>query len=348
MRRAARTTRLAHGTLIANAAPTPKAVALALIPALVLTLAFALSYVGAFHDPRPHAVPVAIVGPPAVAAQLNRLPGDPLDARESQSRSDALSQIDDRDVYGAYDATTNRLFVASAANRATAIALEQTFDRIAAAQRKPAVRVTDVKPLPPKDSNGTAAFYAVIAWVFGGYIASTLVGLIGSPRSRSTRRAGARIGALAAHGVVAGILSVVILRASFGVFSGHVVALCAVAVLTIFASGAASAGIQAAAGPAGTGLVILVFVILGNAASGGPFARPLLPGLWRTIGGVLPPGASVDLARSALFFDGARIAGPILVLVAWAALGTALALALGGRIVDPVEVEARAAAGAAV
>jgi hypothetical protein len=63
---------------------------------------------------------------------------------------------------------------------------------------------------------------------------------------------------------------------------------------------------------------------------------------------VLPPGASVDLARSALFFDGARIAGPILVLVAWAAIGTALALALGGRIMDMVEAETEAAAGAAV
>jgi hypothetical protein len=63
-------------------------------------------------------------------------------------------------------------------------------------------------------------------------------------------------------------------------------------------------------------------VILGNAASGGPFARPLLPGLWRTIGGVLPPGASVDLARAALFFDGHRIAGAILVLVGWAVPGT--------------------------
>ena len=188
----------------------------------------------------------------------------------------------------------------------------------------------------------------MIAWVFGGYIGATLIGLIGSPRSRSRRRAAARIGALAGFGIVAGILSVVMLRASFDVFSGHVVALCAIAALTIFASGAATAGIQAAAGPAGTGLVILVFVILGNAASGGPFARPLLPGLWRTIGGVLPPGASVDLARSALFFDGARIAGPILVLVGWAALGTALALALGGRIMDPADAEAAAAAGAAV
>src|SRR6476619_4602614 len=164
---------------MANMSPTPKAVAIVLFPALVLTLAFAFSYVGAFHDPTPHHVPVAVVGPPAVAAPLNRLPGDPLDARQAASRSDALAQIDDRDVYGAYDAPANRLFVASAANRATAIALETTFNRIAAAQDRPAVRVTDVKPLPPKDPNGTAAFYGMVAWMFGGYIASTLIGLIG-------------------------------------------------------------------------------------------------------------------------------------------------------------------------
>jgi ABC-2 family transporter protein len=334
--------------VIANAAPTPRAVALVLLPALVLMLAFTFSYVGAFHDPTPHQVPVAVVGPPTVAVQLNRLPGDPLDARQASSRPDALSQIDDREVYGAYDAAANRLFVASAANRATAIALKRTFNRIAAAQGRPAARITDVKPLPPKDPNGTAAFYAMIGWVFGGYIAATLIGLIGSPRSRSTRRAAARIGALAGFALVAGILSVIMLRASFGVFSGHVFALCTIAALTIFSSGAATAGIQAVAGPAGTGLVILVFVILGNPASGGPFARPLLPGFWRTVGGVLPPGASVDLARSALFFDGERITGAILVLVGWAVLGTLLALALGGRITDPVDTEAEAAAGASV
>src|SRR3954452_5489065 len=153
-----------------DAAPSPKAVALVLLPALVLMLAFAFSYVGAFHEPTPHHVPLAVVGPPAVAAQLDALPGQPLDARQSASRSDALSQIDDRKVYGAYEAATNRLFVASAANRAPAVALERTFDRVAAARGRPAVRVTDVKPLPVKDPNGTAAFYAVIAWVFGGYI----------------------------------------------------------------------------------------------------------------------------------------------------------------------------------
>ena len=101
-------------------------------------------------------------------------------------------------------------------------------------------------------------------------------------------------------------------------------------------------------GRSGRDLVILLFVILGNAASGGPFARPLLPGLWRTIGGVLPPGASVDLSRAALFFDGARIAGPILVLAGWAVLGAALLIALGGRVMTMVEAETEAAAGAAV
>jgi hypothetical protein len=331
-----------------SAGAAPKAVALVLLPALVLMLAFAFSYVGAFHEPTPHNVPLAVVGPPSVAARLDALPGHPLDPRATTSRQAALSQIDDRKVYGAYEAATNRLFVASAANRATAIALERTFNAVAAAQGRPAVRVTDVKPLPPKDPNGTAAFYAVIAWVFGGYIGATLIGLIGTPRSRSHARAAARIGALAGFGLVAGVTSVLLLRASFDVFSGHVLALCAIAALTIFASGAATAGIQAAIGEAGTGLVILLFVILGNAASGGPFARPLLPGLWRTIGGVLPPGASVDLARAALFFDGARIAGPILVLVGWAALGAALVIALGGRVVSAVEAETEAAAGAAI
>src|SRR3954447_22075475 len=92
------------GPSIVDAAPTPKAVAIVLFPALVLMLAFAFSYVGAFHDPTPHNAPVAVVGPAAVAAQLDSLPRDPLDARQASSRTDALSQIDDREVYGAYEA----------------------------------------------------------------------------------------------------------------------------------------------------------------------------------------------------------------------------------------------------
>jgi uncharacterized membrane protein YbhN (UPF0104 family) len=87
--------------------------------------------------------------------------------------------------------------------------------------------------------------------------------------------------------------------------------LCGIAALTIFASGAAAAGIHAAAGPAGTGLVILAFVIVGNPASGGPFARPLLPGLWRTIGGA-------GVKRAPPPDDGGRVHGVSLLPLALA------------------------------
>ena len=296
-------------------APTPKAVALVLLPALVLMLAFAFFYVGAFHEPTPHHVPLAVVGPPAVATQLDALPGHPLD---SAGRPLAARRRSRRSTTARSTAPSRRRRTACLSRPPPTARPPSRSSRRSTAwpprKRRPAVARHRRQAAATQDPNGTAAFYAVIAWVFGGYIGATLIGMIGSPRSRSRRRGGARIGALAGFGLVAGILSVLMLRASFDVFTGHVVAMCAIAALTIFASGAATAGIQAAAGPAGTGLVILFFVILGNAASGGPFARPLLPGLWRTIGGVLPPGASVDLARSALFFDGARIAGPILVL----------------------------------
>jgi hypothetical protein len=50
----------------------------------------------------------------------------------------------------------------------------------------------------------------------------------------------ARLAALAGFSLLAEILSVVMLRASFDVFAGHVVALCGIAALTMFATGAAT------------------------------------------------------------------------------------------------------------
>ena len=78
--------------VIADARPTPRAVALVLLPATVLMLAFAFFYVGALHDPTPHHVRVAVIGPAAAATRLSHLPGDPLDARPASSRAAALSK----------------------------------------------------------------------------------------------------------------------------------------------------------------------------------------------------------------------------------------------------------------
>ena len=294
-----------------------KAGAAVLAAAFVLQIAFAVSYVGALHKPTPHAVPVAVVASGESAAKLNALPGHPLAARVVPTRAAALTLVEDRSVYGIVEGT--RLDVASAANKATATALETVLKGFS---------VHDLKPLPKADPNGIAPFYAVIAWVFGGYLGATLLGLVAGRRSRNPWL---RLAGMAAYSVAAALVSLLALRAGFGVLSGPLLALVGVAALTIFASGAATLGLQSLLGMAGTGLVILLFVILGNAASGGPYARDLLPGLWSTVGGLLPPGAGVDLVRNVVYFGGAQVLGGLAVLAAWALGGTILTLGARDR-----------------
>lgn len=326
-----------------------KAAALLLVGALILMVAFATSYVGAFHDPTPRKMPVALVGTAEQAAQLNALEGQPLEVRAVSDRAAALQQLDDRELYGVYDPSANTLYTASASNRAAATALELTVNRVLASQDRPAAQVQDVKPLGASDPNGTSLFYVVIAWVFGGYFAAVLLGMVAGNRSSSRNLAGLRVGALAAFAVLGSLLTLLVVRLGFDVLTGSFLAVWAAGALIVFATAVASSGLQALAGMAGTALVILLFVILGNPAAGGAYARPLLPGFWGTVGGLLPPGAGVDLVRSVLYFDGARILGPIAVLIGWALPGAALALWRGGRTVprEQAEIEAAAAAAAA-
>lgn len=322
--------------------------------ALLLMLAFATSYVGAFHKPTPHSVPIAVVAADpqtasATAAQLNGLPGTPLDARAAPDRAAAVRDLEERDVYGIYLVDDNALGVAPAAGSTTTAALEVVLDRALAAQGRPAVTVRNVAaPLPAADPNGLAVFYVVIAWVFGGYLGATLLGLMREKRLRTPTLAALRLAGLAIYAIVGSGLSILLLHTAFGVLGGSWLALWGAGALIIFSAGAATAGLQAALGTLGTGIAIVLFVIIGNAASGGAYARALLPGFWATIGGVLPPGAGVDLARNVLYFDGHRTLGPILVLLGWALFGAVLALAVGGRVVDEDTAEAEVASAAAL
>jgi hypothetical protein len=323
-----------------------------LLAATVLQLAFVGSYVGALHNPTPHGVPIDLVAPttiaPRLVAQLDALPGTPLKVHTGASAAAARADVESRSVYGYFEPHSkgpDTLAVASAANKATAVALTAVFAGVEASRHRPAARVVDLAPLPANDPNGLSGFYAVVAWMVGGYLGGTLLGLVGNPRARSRSRAFARIGGLIAYAAGSGILSVVLLDKGIGVLTGHLLDLWGIAALSIFAAGAATVGLQALLGIAGTGVAILVFVVLGNPSSGGPYARDLLPHFWRVTGGYLPPGAAVDLVRNVLYFAGRDIQTPLIVLGVWAAAGTLVALALGGRNVSPATAEAEAAAG---
>jgi len=93
-------------------------------------------------------------------------------------------------------------------------------------------------------------------------------------------------------------------------------------------------GLGALVGPAGVGLGALLVFFFGNPISGLTTAPELLPKPWGAIGQLLPPGAGGSLLRSVAFFDGARSAGPLWVLIGWGLAGLALT-AIGRAGVRP-------------
>jgi hypothetical protein len=115
-----------------------------------------------------------------------------------------------------------------------------------------------------------------------------------------------------------------IVRVWIGVMPGNFLALAAVVALGVFALASASAAVIRWLGQPGIMLSFLVFLMLGNPASGAASAPELLPDPWREGGQLLPAGAGATGLRNVAYFDGAALAQPLAVLVAFAAAGALL------------------------
>jgi hypothetical protein len=139
------------------------------------------------------------------------------------------------------------------------------------------------------------------------------------------------MGALAAFGVAAGFTGALIVDQAFGAITGHFWPLAGIGMLISFATGAATAALQSLLGVVGTLVCLVAFVMFGNASAGGAYQGTFIPGFWRTIGPWLPGGAGVSSLRGAVYFDGANITGRLLVLGVYAAVGVAVAIAVGWR-----------------
>ena len=85
-----------------------------------------------------------------------------------------------------------------------------------------------------------------------------------------------------------------------------------------------AAGLVRLLGPHGLAPAAVLFLLIGNPGSGNGSAPELLPGFWRAVGPLLPPGAGGTALRNVAYFDGAALARPLLVLLAFAAVGAAL------------------------
>jgi hypothetical protein len=297
----------------------------AVVAVTVVGLLFIASYAGALHDPQPHHVPVAVVGPPRLVAALQG--SSALKVVREPDAAAAYRAIDRRDVYGAVVAgeASIEVRVAPAASLAIATLLRAELPR--RLRQAGPVRVTVVHPLPQADARGVVPFYVAVGWVVAGYLATSLLGLAFGTRPGRVRLAW-RLGSCVILGVLMG-LGGALLGHAIGDFGGSVLGLAAIGALVVFSVAAASLALQAVLGMLGTGVAILIFVVLGNPSSGGPFAFELLPGLWRTVGPLIPTGAAVTSIRNVAYFPDASLWPALAVLFVWAAVGVAVTLTFG-------------------
>lgn len=294
----------------------------------VLSACFALSFLGALHDPHPHRLPVGVVAPAAARAALgaglsSRAPGA-FALRAYASAGAARAAVADRSIEGAFVLGSGHaeVLVAGAGGQAVTQTIQTAFEAVAARLHTPVI-TRDVVPLGPGDPLGLSSFFLVLSVVLPSVAAGAAVGL-------GARRAslGQRVAGLLGAAVAVGSVVTWVVDGGLGALVGHPFALWAIAVLASLAVSLTTAGLAGVAGPPGVVAAALVVVVLGLPATGGPAGLgSFLPAFFRPFHHALPPGAALEAVRDAQYFTGHGVAAPLWVLAGWAAGGFAL---LGG------------------
>lgn len=326
-----------------------------LIP-LFLATGMALAYLGAFHQPEPHDLPIAIVGDtPAAqvfAQTLNDAAPQKLDVTTVKDAAAARAAVERRDIAAAYatDATHATIIVASAASETTASAAEKLLLPIAYQQHLP-VTVDDVRPVGPQDGTGQGLFFLLVALSVGSYASAIAIAAVTARIALGWRLAVAAAASL----VVAGI-GVVVAGPVYGVLSGNEWSIWLLAALYVFGIVTIGVGLHPVLGKWTTPVLTLLFVMLNFTSSGGIFQAVLSPALFSGLNTFWNGAAWLEAARALTYFPGEAFGFDGLRLALWAAAGVLLIvvthavslrrrrLADESRLVTPAEEEAVVAA----
>ena len=205
---------------------------LLVIGVLFIQLAFVLSYVGAFHHPTPHQIPVAVVAPSQISGhvvtELSGLHGQPLSATAVSSKAAALTLLRNGSTSGVFivdpAGKTDSLLVASGGGGAVSTTVEDVFAQVEKAEHR-TMTVTDAVPAQPGDGRGISGFYLVVGWLVGGYLVAALLGIAQGARPATTRRAIHRLIVLVPYAILSGLGGAIIIDPVLGALTGHFMAL---------------------------------------------------------------------------------------------------------------------------
>jgi hypothetical protein len=303
-----------------------KAFGIAVLVPLFLAVGMSLAYLGAFHQPTPHALPVAVVGStPATqvfAQTLADKAPDELSVRTVPTAAAARALVADRTITAAYapTATSATLFVSSAASQTSADVAEKIFLPIAYSEKLP-FTVTDVVPAGPNDSSGQGLFFLLVGLSVGSYATAAAVAAFAS-------RLGIRwslIVSTVMSAVVAAI-AVVVAGPIYHVIDGQVWSLWLLGWLYSLAIVLIGVGLHPVLRHWTTAALTMLFVMLNFTSSGGVFASQLMPGFFAGLSTFWNGAAWLRAAQTILYFPGQGFGLEVLRLALWAAAGLGLTL----------------------
>ena len=284
---------------------------------LVLLFGFSAVFAAAFHNPQPHQVKVAIVGPPQVLRQA-RATLDPQQfyAVPYPSEAAAREALRADEVHGAV--ANGRILLASASGF---VASQKTAQALKALV--PQAAVVDVAPLPAHDARGLSPFVTVTATTMASMVFAVLLTFAGG---RHALRA--RIVALLLVAGLGGVAVALSVDTVVGALTDDFWGLAGVIALLILAVALTVHGLGRLVGHAGVGIAALTFMLVGITSSGGGVGQQFEPGFYRAVSQILPNGAALTAVRNDVYLSGAHTLGALAVLCAWSAAG-AVALLVG-------------------
>lgn len=294
-----------------------------LIPFFLATV-MGLAYLGAFHQPEPHHLPVAVVGDtPATlvfAQTLKNESGEALDVRTVATADSARQLIENREVYAAYApaGSSATLFVSSAASETTANIAQKVFLPIAYEAHLP-LQVEDVVPAGEHDSTGQGLFFLLVALSIGGYASAIPIsGHMGRFRLP------ARFGLAAGAGAVVAAIGMVIAGPIYHIIDTNIWGSWLISWLYVSAIILLGMGLHPMLKHWTTPVLTLLFVALNFTSSGGIFVPEVQPGLFAGLSAFWNGGAWLHAVQTITYFGGQPIGMDLLKLALWLVPGALL------------------------
>lgn len=278
----------------------------------------------AVRGPRPHDIPVGLVGPSAATAQIQQgfataAPGA-FRFVGYGSEDEGRRAVGAREVNGLLIVRPGApvLVVAGAAGDGSSAAIAGAIGNALRAQgANPTVET--VRPFSSADPHGLILFFLVLALTISALAAAV---------ATATRTAGnAALLATATFAVLAGLVGSWTVELMVGGYGTQVWLVAALGALGAGAVGLAIVGAARAFGTLGAGLATVVLGPVNLITSGGPIGSDFLPDAYRALSPFMPAAEMYSAFRGALFFDGAGVASQVAALSAWAVAGVAVAIA---------------------